>query len=180
MSASNENGYNGWTNYETWLASLHLDSDECAEKAREFLEEAIYNNFYAESVREEAIEELQGHIASMIESSFPETTGLAADLLSAAMDAIDFTEIAANYVNEIPLWSIGYNTPGYMPDADPSIFLDYIDAQRALAELIREGGESEELDESETEKLADAVECEKDGVEIGVTFGKYHYWLSRC
>ena len=185
MSANNSEKYNGSKNYETWLASLWFDNtqsayEEIQEQAKTFLEEATYDNQDAGIVRETAIDGLQEYLADMVQRDLPELDGLAADLLHAALDAVDFYEIAGNIISEIPLYAIGYNMPGYMPDSEPSIFLDYFDAQRALAELIREGGESEELDETETEKLADAVECEKDGVEIGITFGKFHYWLLRC
>jgi len=51
---ANENKYNGWTNYETWLVALNIDNDRCLvdelkhfkelRDFKEFLEELCYDD----------------------------------------------------------------------------------------------------------------------------------------
>jgi tryptophanyl-tRNA synthetase len=84
--------YNGWSNYETWVAALYMDSDHWAEVARELVE------------NDEDLDECQRQLADQMENEFeefqPELKGVYADLLSAATQEINWDEIASNYIQD--------------------------------------------------------------------------------
>lgn len=86
--------YNGSSNYETWVAALYMDSDHWAEVARELVE----------NDEDEDLDECQRQLADQMENEFeefqPELKGVYADLLSAAIQEIDWDEIASNYIQD--------------------------------------------------------------------------------
>jgi hypothetical protein len=86
--------YNGWSNYETWVAALYMDSDHWAEVARELVE----------NDEDEDLDECQRQLADQMENEFeefqPELKGVYADLLSAAIQEINWDEIASNYIQD--------------------------------------------------------------------------------
>lgn len=74
--------YNGWTNYNTWLVNLWLDNDGSKDYWREVAEETTLTpQGLAEAIQES------------IEENIPES-GLFADLLNAAMQEVNWLEIA--------------------------------------------------------------------------------------
>ena len=83
--------YNGWTNYETWLASLWLGEADFAGEL--------------ESERGLTLCDVAQQVESMIEMLTEETrdasNGLASDLLSAAISAINIPELARHYFNDL-------------------------------------------------------------------------------
>lgn len=105
-------GYQGWANYETWCVSLWVDNEEgthnywrtatsealaaARETPEPFTDETI-----AETVARQAIwnlaARLKDEISSVDESSLP---GLYRDLLHAALDSVDWYEIAKTWVDE--------------------------------------------------------------------------------
>ena len=102
-----EQGYNGWSNYETWAVKLWIDNDQgSAMYARNLVEDARveasgghhvwtveqHARFtLADSVRDWVCVEMRPEAdASMFE-----------DLLSAALDRVDWQEIADNLLSEI-------------------------------------------------------------------------------
>lgn len=87
--------YNGWTNYETWVANLWLGEDDYwRERAEEIMREEK-NDVLA------ATAELALEMGDVYEDNMPETTGLYADLLSASMSNIDWDEIARHYIEDV-------------------------------------------------------------------------------
>jgi hypothetical protein len=86
--------YNGSSNYETWVAALYMDSDHWAEVARELVE----------NDEDEDLDECQRQLADQMENEFeefqPELKGVYADLLSAAIQEINWDEIASNYIQD--------------------------------------------------------------------------------
>lgn len=92
------NGYNGWRNYETWLASLYLDIVD-------------WQNFVTTLLGEEDKEEDEEitkveMLAEFLKDYIEEEAGKAGldnflyDLLSSAIDEIDFTELATVFLEE--------------------------------------------------------------------------------
>ncbi len=80
--------YNGWTNYETWLANLWLGEADQTEELERIVRRALWRD------RGKVIRE---HVEELFE--FP-TTGLAADFINAAMSAVNWEEIAQHYETE--------------------------------------------------------------------------------
>jgi hypothetical protein len=76
---SQDAGYNGWTNYETWNVALWLDN-----------EQGTYS-----LVREWADEIRVDDMAPDLGAS------MFADLLGAALSAVDWAEIAENILSEV-------------------------------------------------------------------------------
>lgn len=102
-----EQKYNGWNNYETWLANLWLDNDEhecnhhLPEMARDAYRDACANAY---STREQdAARSLAEALKDYIEEQNPigDQSGMFADLLSAALDSIDWREIAEHLIEDL-------------------------------------------------------------------------------
>ena len=101
-----EEGYNGWRNYETWLANLWQTNDSetycyCQELARNALSKFPVEGDGVFTQREAAALELA---RLMKEESEPEEAGYCSffsDLLNAALAEIDWYEIAVYFLDEI-------------------------------------------------------------------------------
>ena len=78
--------YNGWKNYETWLVNLWLSNDR---GTYEYMVEI------AEEVKDEEYPGLRmaDILKEDIEAGMPSLDGLYGDLLSSAIEAVDFDEI---------------------------------------------------------------------------------------
>ena len=83
--------YNGWTNYETWLAGLWLDQI------------GFQDNL--DSQRNLTLEDVAQQVESMIEMMTDEardaSRDLASDLLGAAISAININELARAYFSDL-------------------------------------------------------------------------------
>jgi hypothetical protein len=96
--------YNGWYNYETWLINLWMDNDEGSYNYWREQAQAVYdtaesdNNFTRE---ERATLDLSERIKSAYEEAQPETAGLWADLLNAAMSEVNWHEIAEHLIADV-------------------------------------------------------------------------------
>jgi hypothetical protein len=93
--------YNGWSNYETWLAALWIDnegyaggSDEISESAREALRA---NDGDKDAAADEIADAIRNEIDEMWIS---QPAGLATDLLRSAVEAVNWHEIARNYIEQ--------------------------------------------------------------------------------
>lgn len=84
-------GYNGWSNYETWNVKLWMDNDEGSYHYWQDRTAAIAD---ASDEDDSAIYELAQEIQSWHEEMRPETNGVFADLLGAALSEVDWSEIA--------------------------------------------------------------------------------------
>lgn len=75
--------YNGWTNYNTWLVNLWLYNDGIYET----IETRTTDAYQMGQIIRQYLEEVQ-----------PETTGLWADMINAAMRDVNWKELGASYL----------------------------------------------------------------------------------
>jgi len=105
-----DNRYNGWTNYETWLANLWLTNDGSEwldEMALECLTDADGDRDAAASALADIIEQQHDdYLAELTVGS-----GFFADLINAGLRSVDWREIAGNALIDIE----------YTPDADVEV-----------------------------------------------------------
>lgn len=89
---SDEQGYNGWTNYETWAVALWLDNEEPAyHQACELVER--------EDPDGEVSHRSADALKSWLEDEMPDLGATVwADLLRAAFSEVDWLEIAEHHV----------------------------------------------------------------------------------
>ena len=105
---TNDNKYNGWTNYETWNVKLWPDNNEGSYtawnmEAKERLENAIPEYPELSTVRQQAIIDLAGMLKEYHEEKADHLvtiTGVFADLISAALSSVDWYEIAEAYIED--------------------------------------------------------------------------------
>lgn len=94
--------YNGWSNYETWLANLWMSNSEgdqeyWNEQAQECLDEAEGDK---EKAADELASRMENYWDEMLEEQTKDMFGLFVDLLNAGMQAIDWLEIAENWLSD--------------------------------------------------------------------------------
>jgi hypothetical protein len=161
--------YNGWTNYETWCIALHLSNEQCSysrwrDQAWQALEQSLSD--YPDDLdraRADATGTLAHHLKDDIEDNAP-------DLLSAAIGAANYHEIARHYVDDIPVYAAGWNMPGYMPDNPP----EYFTSASIAVDYLRE--HAEDHAEGDADGEPGDWSPNRDG-EFGMTFNGLHYWV---
>jgi hypothetical protein len=95
-------GYNGWSNRETWMANLWIANDGYAGGADEVDERARRLIDDGES-KEDATYTLSKEIEYAVDEDMEQTckvSGLFEDLLGAAVSRINWYEIAEHYVDD--------------------------------------------------------------------------------
>lgn len=111
---SDEKGYNGWHNYETWAVALWLDNEEgsynlCREWAEECYDEAkshyppvidVTGEDDDKWLERTAAGLLADRLKDLHEENAPTVTGIYADLLNAALSEVDWYEIAEHYLED--------------------------------------------------------------------------------
>lgn len=178
---STDTKYNGWTNYETWLVNLWMTNDQggaeqLEEDAKECVQAAIDDD--ETDIKGAAVTALADRLEQQhdeaAEQWMPSQACFFADLINAGLQAVNWHEIAQHAIDEIDLFSAGWNMPGYMPEATPVVFMD---ADDALEYIKDELGRELEHVEIPTETI-DSLTADDKG-EFGQTFGKFHYFVTR-
>ena len=94
--------YNGWTNYETWLANLWLDQDGYA---IEEISNVCLGLMGSWDDKADVSWRLADHIKDMmqewIDNAQDAQNGFVTDLISAAFQQINFREIAGHFYDEL-------------------------------------------------------------------------------
>lgn len=88
--------YNGWSNYETWNFALWYDGcweDDAIEALNNAEPQYDWETKKSCAIYDLA-EYLERYVDDDVESVMNETSGMYADLLGAAIDKIDFREVA--------------------------------------------------------------------------------------
>ena len=106
MSNSTDTTYNGWANYQTWAVGMYLDGNYDGQGTADYAAEMIRTAAKAGEIgRSTAIADVADAIRDMITENVTDATdalasGLAADLLSASLGAVDWHELAENKLPE--------------------------------------------------------------------------------
>ncbi len=97
--SGDEKGYNGWTNYETWLMALWIDNDQgLYSESRAIVKECISLKYE----RYEASHALKEWVESWPEiEEIQDKASFVADLFNSAFSEINWYEIAQNYISEM-------------------------------------------------------------------------------
>lgn len=102
---SNEKGYNGWANYETWLIKLWMDNDGEIDglietDAPQIFDDAEADKTFTKSERARLnfAEFLKDYKEEQIEAK--ELNGFIADLVTSAMSEVNWNEIADNILRD--------------------------------------------------------------------------------
>ena len=98
------NTYNGYKNYETWNVALWIDNDEGSQAyweghALEILNDSKPGNYC--SLEDKARRTLADELKDYHEENSPTAEGnsVYSDLLQAALDSVDWWEIAGNMID---------------------------------------------------------------------------------
>ncbi len=97
---TNEEGHNGWANYETWLTALWIDNDRGSYEHRRDLTCQIKDS-YPDDEEKQAYE-LGDLLKDWISEQNPlsDQASLFVDLINAALSEVNWREIAVNFLSE--------------------------------------------------------------------------------
>lgn len=98
--------YNGWKNYETWSVSLYIGNDQSTQehwhaRARKLRDNPPPNDVW--TVEERSRFALADELKEAVEDGSPlnDSPSLYADLLNAALESVDWEEIAAHLLQAV-------------------------------------------------------------------------------
>ena len=107
---SESKGYNGWKNYETWATALWIDNEESTYRyARSLIRQAVEEAQEADQVMAGVWTQTEG-VRFLLADALKDWVTvellpglgatLAADLLGAAVEEVDWQEIADHFLSE--------------------------------------------------------------------------------
>jgi hypothetical protein len=98
-------GYNGWTNYETWLVNLWMDNEQ---GSQEFFREAAKDCLATadpaaawSAETEMATIRFADWLKQHYDENIPAMRGVYGDLLGAALGSVNWGEIARHYIDAV-------------------------------------------------------------------------------
>jgi hypothetical protein len=91
-----DNKYNGWTNYETWNVKLWLGNEEGSDGYWREQAQAARDTYG----KDDGTYRLADQMREEITNGAPEVTGLYSDLLTSALGAVSWQEIAEHYIDD--------------------------------------------------------------------------------
>lgn len=101
----NESNYNGWANYETWNVKLWIDNEQ---GSSEYWREQAQSAYDAADDEDEAVRNLARNLEDHFEQQKHELldnanlgSSMWADLLGAALQSVDWREIAESMIGEV-------------------------------------------------------------------------------
>ena len=96
-AAKKAEGYNGWSNYETWAVALWIDNEEPS--YRYWREAAAWAK--QRGSKQTAVIALANRLKDELSEQAPDLgASMWADLLNAALGEVDWDEIAQNMIEE--------------------------------------------------------------------------------
>lgn len=113
----------------TRLVSLWLDNEESLYRevqsaAETALENACENETHATTARNEAVEELAVTLEEIVCRSMPCEKGLWGDLITSALQSVDFEDIARDALADLQIWGL------YSSDSEDAQLFTSADAAR--------------------------------------------------
>ena len=89
-------GYNGWTNWETWIVNVWIDNDQnLYEHYGDMARKEVLTD------KESATHELSTTLREQFDEWAPEIEGLYLDLLNGALREVNWREIARHLVERV-------------------------------------------------------------------------------
>lgn len=180
-------GFNGWKNWETHTLSVHIANDEGAyddatEAAERLVAEALdatYMDTDAEDIRTTAALELAEYLEGAYGTVPDGISGMFADLLAGSLGGVDWDEIAAGYVAEVPLFAAGWNMPGCLCDNAPCLFTSFESARDYIAEeLGRNANDAGGIAADGTDWEAAEFEAYAQRAAFSGQYGSWVYWVT--
>jgi len=112
---SEQSGYNGWSNYETWCVNLWMSNDAGSDSYFNEMAQEIWNESEAELRADESVLFTRDEVATrVLAERFKEhheealsqigeisIGGVFSDLLNAALGEVDWYEIAGHYIADV-------------------------------------------------------------------------------
>jgi hypothetical protein len=137
-------GYNGWTNYETWVANLWIGNDEGAYSYWMEQTKSLWNRCgtHPGRTQEEDLEiQLSDMLKSEVTEEMPEVGGMFGDMLTASVGRIDWSEIAKGIIEGISEDLDGYNkeTEEVEDEKDDAMsFKEFVETNQQIEDIQNE------------------------------------------
>jgi hypothetical protein len=101
----NQAQYNGWTNYETWAVGMYLDGNYTGEGTYRAVLDLVREQMVQRDANQYSISDvadaLQAWFDDEIYNDSHELSGIVGDLLKAALDEVEWRELAEHKIAEV-------------------------------------------------------------------------------